>query len=37
MNKLDLIETLETESGLTKTEAMIVVNLRHETLTGKPN
>ncbi len=27
MNKLDLIETLETEAGLTKAEAMAVVNL----------
>jgi len=27
MNKLDLIETLKAETGLTKTEAMAVVNL----------
>ncbi|MBC8198622.1 MAG: integration host factor subunit beta [Desulfobacteraceae bacterium] len=27
MNKLDLIEALKTEAGITKTEAMAVVNL----------
>ena len=27
MNKLDLIEALKTEAGITKSEAMVVVNL----------
>ncbi len=33
MNKLDLIETLKTEAGLTKSEAMAVVNLFFDEMT----
>lgn len=34
MNKLDLIQTLKTEAGITKSEAMGVVNLFFDEMAG---